>query len=141
MSTRQNKNMADDTIEWRGVRGSARVNACLLRVLSELTLKAQLALRDKRLQVEVMKDPKERHYSVWAYFPAHRRRWIARQVRLKRATRILIVLSETVIANQPLRETRDELRDHLGHTLLYLRNPRAPNECEDARREWDRSCA
>ena len=31
----------------------------------------------------------------------------------------------------------NHLRDHsLGHVLLYLRKPRASNECRDALKEW-----
>jgi hypothetical protein len=129
--------MADDTVKWLGVRTrSARVTDCLRRVFSELHPATLLFLRDKRLQVEVRKDAP---FSVWAYFPAHRRRWIAREVKLKPTTRVLLVLSKSQIAKQSRRLTRDELRDHLGHTLLYLRSPKSRNECGDAIREWNRA--
>jgi hypothetical protein len=81
------------------------------------------------------------HFSVWAYFPVHRRRLVARNIRLNPATRVLLVLSKPEIEKQPLRLTRDQLRDHLGHTLLYLRSPRSRNECKDAMREWNRARA
>jgi hypothetical protein len=32
--------------------------------------------------------------------------------------------------------TKDDLRHHLGHVLLYLGNPKAQNECEDAGSQW-----
>jgi len=31
------------------------------------------------------------------------------------------------------------LRDHFGHVLLYLRSPKAPNDCPDAMNEWRRN--
>jgi hypothetical protein len=36
-------------------------------------------------------------------------------------------------------EFEDHLRDHLGHVLLFLRDPDARNDCPDATREWRRS--
>ena len=135
---RKEKIMANDTIAWLGVRtDSAAVTACLRRVLSEMAPWALLFLRDKRLQVEVVEDEGS---SVWAYFPVHRRRLIARSVQLKPTTRVLLRLSRLRIEKQPRRLTRDELRDHLGHTLLYLRSPHSRNDCEDALREWNRAC-
>jgi hypothetical protein len=49
---------------------------------------------------------------------------------------VLLVLNEPVIAKQPATVTEEQIRDHLGHTLLYLRSPKARNECVDAQREW-----
>ena len=150
----RNKSMADETLKWLDVRTrSARVTNCLRRVFSELHPEVLLALRDKRLQVEVVeryvrieRDDGtsflfDSHLSVWAYFPVHRRRLVARNIRLNPATRVLLVLSKPEIEKQPLRLTRDQLRDHLGHTLLYLRSPRSRNECKDAMREWNRARA
>ena len=60
----------------------------------------------------------------------YRRRVAAQTYRPKPATRVLLVFSES------MKQSDDELRDHLGHALLYLRSPKAHNECSDAGREW-----
>jgi hypothetical protein len=66
----------------------------------------------------------------------YRRRLIAQQYKPKPTTRVLLVFSEPMIAKQPASVTEDQMRDHLGHTLLYLRSPKARNECADSLREW-----
>jgi hypothetical protein len=58
---------------------------------------------------------------------------------LKHKAGVLLLLSEKHIQEQSARKTNTELRHHLGHTLLYLRSPRRPNECQDADREWQES--
>jgi hypothetical protein len=126
--------MADETLKWLDVRTrSARVTDCLRRVFSELHPEALLALRDKRLQVEVV----ERYvrierddgtsflfdsdFSVWAYFPVHRRRLVSRNIRLNPATRVLLVLSKPEIEKQPLRLTRDSTKARRipAHTHVF----------------------
>lgn len=73
---------------------------------------------------------------LWAYFPVYRLRLIARKLQPKPETRVLLVLSTAHFDRQPVRRSCDELRDHLGHVLLYLRKPKARNECADALAEW-----
>ena len=80
---------------------------------------------------------------VWAYFPMHRNRQftttatrISEVIDVRYTTRVLLVLSGKVISSRARSETMAELRDHLGHTLLYLSHPRARNDCPDAMREW-----
>ncbi len=119
--------------EWRMREYSGRVQGCVGLVLRELSGEALLALRDPKLEIIVMP---EADFSVWAYFPIHRRRTIAQRLRPKPATQVLLVLSETHFVKQALTRSKDELRDHFGHALLYLRNPKARNECADAEREW-----
>jgi hypothetical protein len=99
-----------------------------------LSPEALLSLK-RAPKLEVMVLP-EAGYSVWAYFPVHRRRGIAQELRPKPATRLLLVLSEKHFQEQPVKLSENHLRDHLGHMLLYLRSPKAPNECSDALREW-----
>jgi hypothetical protein len=53
--------------------------------------------------------------------------------------RILLELNPERIEGQSMKQTREELRDHLGHTLLYLRSPKAKNDCMNALLEWRRS--
>ncbi len=127
------------TTEWGLKTHSPRLMICTRRVLSELTAETQLVLRrNPKLQVVVLSDA---HFSVWAYFPVYQRRTVVRQlrIRLNPTTRVLLVFGERQIDQQSVRKTNAELRDHLGHVLLYLRRPRAPNECKDAWREWQRS--
>ena len=119
--------------DW-GLHGdTGRISRCVRKVLSELCAGAHLVLRDSRLEVRVVD---EHHYTVWAYFPVHQRRWIAKDLRPKLSTRVLLVFSRTLVAKEKTNVFEDQLRHHFGHVLLYLRAPRAPNECEDAHREW-----
>jgi hypothetical protein len=81
----------------------------------------------------------EAAFSVWAYFPVHKRRMIVRQFAdagfsLRHSARVLLVISENLSE-----EDADQMRDHLGHVLLYLQHPRAKNDCEAALREWSRN--
>lgn len=106
------------------------------RVLGELSPSAQMILRrNPKLQVVAVS---ETGFSVWAYFPVHRKRQIVRDLRieLKPTARVLLVICEKLIEQQSARLTDAELRDHLGHALLYLRSPKSQNECADAAREW-----
>ena len=124
--------------KWQMRECSDRILGCLRRVLGELTSEALLALRDPKLEVMVMPEP---GFSVWAYFPVHRKRSIARKLTPKPATRVLIVLGEEQFGKQSVRRSANDLRHHFGHTLLYLRSPRARNDCVDAEREWRASRA
>jgi hypothetical protein len=139
---RREKQMANDTITWLGLRpGSDTATICLGRVLSECHPSSLLLFRDKRLQIEVVKvDDPIRDYSVWAYFPVHRRRWIAKRVSLQPSSKVLLVLSLPLIEKQPRRLTYAQMRDHLGHAFLYLLSPKARNECQDAMKWWKRAC-
>jgi hypothetical protein len=110
------------------------------RVMAELTADGQMFLRFNSA-LEVIARPSA-DFSVWAYFPVHRRRRVVRElaadgIRLKPTTRVLLLIGEKQVKQQSSSLTDAELRDHLGHTLLYLRKPRANNECKDALREWD----
>ncbi len=111
-----------------------RIQACLRYVLGELDIWAQfLLLNEPRLEVMMWSEAPS---SVRAYFPIHRRRIIAKQFKLKSTTRVLLVLSAKRFDEQPLDHSIAALRQHLGHTLLYLRNPRASNKHVDAEKEW-----
>ena len=114
---------------------SPRFKACLRRVLGELSPSAHLLLlRAPSLQVTIRP---EADFSVWAYFPVHKRRRIVRQLAddglsLRVSTRVLLVISEKLAE-----EDADHLRDHIGHVLLYVQHPRTKNDCEAALREWN----
>jgi hypothetical protein len=135
--SRRNGSYADILIaEWGIGKCSPRVQTRMRRVLGELSPGAQMVLRrNPKLQVVAVS---ETGFSVWAYFPAHRKRQIVRdlQIELRPTARVLLVICETLIEQQPARLTDAQLRDHLGHTLLYLRSPKSRNECADASREW-----
>ncbi|SPF35953.1 hypothetical protein SBA1_1480027 [Candidatus Sulfotelmatobacter kueseliae] len=112
------------------------------RVLGELSPESCLILKAQELQVIVR--PAD-GFSVWAYFPINRRRMVVRQlaadgILLRPTTRVLLLISEKHILQQSTQLTDANLRDHLGHVLLYLRHPRASNGCGDALREWEASC-
>jgi hypothetical protein len=126
-------------MEWGIDKCSPKLKRAMYNVLTELVAEAQLFLRrNPKLQVAVVDS--EKHFSVWAYFPVHRRRLIAKAVQLKPSARVLLVISKPRVEKQPRKTTEAELRDHFGHVLLYLRDPKAHNDCPQALREWDRAC-
>ena len=55
-------------------------------------------------------------YTVFAYFPMHRRRRILRVLKFvpRPETKVLLVLSEPAISEQDVHVTENQLRDHLG---------------------------
>jgi hypothetical protein len=122
--------------EWRMGEQSPRIQDSVRKVLSELDAEALMCLKDPRFEVMVLPGP---DFSVWAYFPVHRRRCIARKVHPKARTRVLLVFSTAECGKIPVKLLKDQIRDHLGHVLLYLRSPRAPNNCPDAWKEWQMS--
>jgi len=111
-------------------------------MLGELVAEALLQLRDQRLQVILWDEPFG--MDVWAYFPLHRRRIVARHQAVQRVlrpnTRILLTLRKTAFLTEPARKMDSLLRDHFGHILLYLKDSRALNDCPDAMKEWQRCC-
>ena len=125
--------------EWGVTDYSEKLRRCVRRVLAELCAGSQLVLRrNPKLQVVILP---EATFSVWAYFPVHRNRHVVRgyQIKLIGTARVLLVISLKDVEQQPLKKTAVELRHHLGHALLYLRSPRARNECSDAEKEWRQS--
>jgi hypothetical protein len=87
-------------LEWGLLSAPPRVQACARVVLEELTLEALLILKDVKFEVAVV--PRS-VVDVWAYFPVHRTRWIAPQVRPKPETRVLLVLSRQDFERGPSR--------------------------------------
>ena len=119
--------------EW-GMDGQPQcLRTSVRRVLNELDTEALLRLQDPRFEVVVRPEP---DFSVWAYFPIHGRRLIARQLRPRRQTRVMLVFSLGGLAHDSAESFEECLRDHLGHSLLYLRDPKAWNDCAAARKEW-----
>ncbi len=123
--------------EWGADKQPPRFKACIRRVLGELSPGAHLLLlHAPSLQVTIRP---EADFSVWAYFPVHKNRRIVRQlsddgISLRPSARVLLVISEKLCEGDA-----DNMRDHLGHILLYLQHPRAKNDCEAALREWSRN--
>lgn len=127
--------------EWGLDKQHAKFQREVKAVLMELSIQAQLFLRNEpRLQVEVVKGN-----DVWASFPMHKLRSEAKHFRLRPTTRVLLVIGSQLFAERSRKSTgydaTEHLRDHLGHTLLYLRSPKARNECVDAWREWKECCS
>jgi hypothetical protein len=141
--------------EWRMGEQPRRIQVSVRRVLSELSVESLMRLKDPKLQVVI--SPTTIH-DTWAYFPIHRRRVISHHLTLRPQVRVLlligtdftrqalrratVVLTPEISRQSPgeMKETfEDRLRDCLGHVLLYLRSPKARNECADAWQEWKRS--
>ena len=115
----------------------SEVEECLDAAVLELRMAARIVLLDRRLQVAVVPfsgdtDP------VWAYFPVHRRRHIARHVNLRPETRVLLVFYQPDVLSHSKEETMKTLRHHLGHAFLYLRAPKLKQDCPAAEEEWKR---
>jgi hypothetical protein len=82
---------------------SPAVEKCLHAVLRELDSDARFDLMDSRFQLAVVSfslgtDP------VWASFPVHRRRRIAKHVQLRPETRFLLVIFEPAVERLPYEE-------------------------------------
>ena len=133
--TRRDPNVEFLIGEWGIEKRSIRLQACMRQVLGELAGEAQMALRDSRLQVAIFPEAPD---SAWAYFPIHQKRRIVRdfKIDLNQTARVLLIISEKHFNEQASRTSNCDLRDHLGHVLLYLRSPKAQNECKDAMKEW-----
>jgi hypothetical protein len=116
------------------------------RVLRELSEKAQaFLLEDPRLEIRVLTET-DWGPDVWAFFPFYRgryniRRWAAgflppSKPKAHPDTTVMLVFNAEKFEKGPAKLSRDRLRHHLGHTLLFLLFPEAPNECADADEEW-----
>jgi hypothetical protein len=122
--------------EWGVKNCPQNFQACVRKILNELTVEALLCLKNPRLEVQVRP---ESDYSVWAYFPINQRRLIARELHPQSETRVLLVFSLGHFQRDRRKFFEDCIRDALGDVLLYLREPKARNECSDAMKEWRRS--
>jgi len=154
--------------EWRLDKQSDGFQARVRRVLLELEIEVLLALRrEPKLEVRVASDrlsvwayfpmhprlqtPRLRipkRGTVAEYFSAilaakndvYRRRLIAQKFKPAPSTKVTLLFDKDEFEKQPRLLSENQLRDHLGHVLLYLRDPKAPNECTDAAREWRALC-
>jgi hypothetical protein len=154
--------------EWQMGEASRRIQTCVRQVLRELGPTAQLILR-REPKLEVMIRPSARinvwaYFPMHGRLQSpelripnagsatellsairaaedevYRRRLIFQEYKPKPATRVLLLFGEKAFEKEVPETSYENLRDHLGHTLLYLRNPKARNECVDAEREWRRS--
>jgi hypothetical protein len=122
--------------DWRMGEQSPRMQGVIRQALGELDAEALLLLKDQRLEVMVSEGT---HLAAWAFFPIHRRRIVARELHPKPQTRILLVLSPSRFERLSSKELIGYLRDQFGHILLYLRSPRANNDCHEAMKEWRRN--
>jgi hypothetical protein len=62
---------------------------------------------------------------------------IVRELLPRSDTRVLLVFRGD-FESESAKTFEDHLRDHLGHVLLYLREPKANNDCAAATKEWRR---
>jgi hypothetical protein len=132
--------------EWGIERCSSRLQSCVRLALTRLSSEALLRLRgDSRLQVEAVRLNPE---SIWAYFPVRSGECGDRPVNLqleplvrvnglkiKKRTAILLLLRTRVGRGEKDSALVGDILHHLGHVLLYLRNPKRRNDCCDARQE------
>jgi hypothetical protein len=126
---------------WRIHDQSERFQQRVLKVLQELNAKALLSLVDARLEVRVHPDS---GLNVWAFYPFCRGLYNARHfsmspvplVRPNILTILLLQFNAREFEKQAAQQSHIDLRKHLGHALLFLRSPDAPNQDSDARREW-----
>lgn len=75
--------------------------------------------------------------TCWPWYPIYPRRKIVRElkwrgVRIPKGVRVIITVE--LSADDSVERY---MEDCFGHAILYLRNPRAPNECDDAQRTYD----
>jgi hypothetical protein len=119
--------------EWGMAEQFPSLQSAIRRVLNELKPEALLALKDPRLEVRFVSEGYD--YAVWAYFPIHRNRRIFKKLQPppKPETRVLLVFHAW---RKQQKDFEEYLRDHIGHVLLYLRDPKANNNCAAAEREW-----
>jgi hypothetical protein len=62
---------------------------------------------------------------------------IVRELLPKIETRILLVFGASGFEKERSEDFQDILRHHLGHVLLFLRDPKAWNDCDAACKEWE----
>jgi hypothetical protein len=75
--------------KWGMGEQSRRIQTCVRKILNQFERwPPLLVLRDPRLEVMVRADAP---MSVWAYFPIHHRRIVARRVQPKTGTRVLLI--------------------------------------------------
>jgi|ERR1039458_3936284 hypothetical protein len=114
------------------------IEKCFESVLEELGILAQVSLLDPRLQIEVVSFRSE-GFPVLAFFPVQQHGWITEQIEVRPATEVLVLLSQPEIERLPVKVVTKQLKHELGHALLYLRDPKAQNDCSAAGEEWERS--
>ena len=123
--------------EWQMDSQPAHIRGRVRTVLQELEAEGHLFLRrESRLEVRVIAEERGMALDVWAYFPIHSRRLIVQGLNLRPETRILLLITAPGWTAESIKENRKNLRHHLGHVLLYLRDSKARNDCPDADREW-----
>jgi len=101
------------------------------RILRTMKASAFSTICDSRLLV--VAPPKG---MIWAHFPIYRRRWIVRQLpySIDPRVKVLLVVGEDSVVDQPKRRTMAELAHHFGHALCYLGDPGWIHGCQDADR-------
>jgi len=116
---------------WNLSTSSVQTVKYVARILRSMEASAFSTICDSRLLVAAL--PKG---MIWAHFPIYRRRWIVRRLPYPIGPRVkvLLVVGEDSVMDQPKRRTMAELAHHFGHALCYLRNPGWIHDCPDADR-------
>lgn len=120
--------------EWSLDQQPRPLQRAVRRVLNELCAEGLFCLKDQRF--EVIFTTEKSAFAAWSYFPMYSRRHAAKEYRPRPQTRVLLVIAVETFKRTTGAFFADCLRDALGHALLYLRSPKARNECKDAMREW-----
>jgi hypothetical protein len=122
--------VADQIGRWKLTK-THKVTKCLDLLLRTMVIEGVYILRDPRLQVVVLPG-----HMIWAYFPIHRRRWIVGKLPHvpEREVKVMMVIGEDCVRDQPLTTTMAELAHHFGHVLCYLQRPKWIHDCADADR-------
>jgi hypothetical protein len=107
----------DFRVEWGIGEQPRRLQACLRNTLGELSAQALLILKDQQLEMMVLP---EAGFRAWAYFPVRRGGPIAKALRPKPQTRVLLLLSAADFAKEPLRTLQAFLRAEFNYVLIYL---------------------
>lgn len=122
--------VADQIGRWKLTK-THKVTKCLDRLLRTMVIEGVYMLRDPRLQVVVLPGN-----MIWAYFPIHRRRWIVGKPPHvpEPEVKVMMVIGEDCVRDQPLTTTMAEVAHHFGHVLCYLQRPKWIHDCADADR-------
>lgn len=116
---------------WNLSRSSEQTVKAVARILRSMEASAFSTIRDSRFQV--VAPPKA---MIWAYFPIYKRRWIVQRLpySIDPQVKVLLVVGEDSVTDQPKRRTMAELAHHFGHAVCYLRYPGWIHDCPDADR-------
>jgi hypothetical protein len=101
----------------------------------ERLITALVACRDMSAEYDNLTDREREEIQELLRFDLSKR-LLAQGMRLNPRTRVLLAFCTATCESTPVKVLQDQIRDHIGHVLLYLRDPKARNGCPEAMREW-----